>query len=104
MVAMSQRLSQQYVLNQLHQLDREIDDPSWQGQISAFLNVYSKPLTQAVLTELKELRRKRVEGLALVDVLEKIYIRYRLGEVNRNNERNSTDQDIPIVVCSMGIG
>lgn len=101
--AVTQPLSQQYVINHLRQLDREIDDPSWQGQISTFLNVYSKPLTQAVLSELKELRRKRVEGLALVDVLEKIYIRYKLGEINRNNDRNNQDQDIPIVVCSMGI-
>jgi HKD family nuclease len=102
-VAVTQPLSQQYILNELKEVDKEVDDPAWQGQISAFMNIFSKPLTQAVLGELRGIRREKVEGLALLDLLEKIYIRYKLGETAKDNGRNGSDQDIPIVVCSMGI-
>lgn len=102
-VAVTQPLSQQYVLNELKEIDKEVDDPAWQGQISAFMNIFSKPLTQAVLSELKGIRREKIKGLALLDLLEKIYIRYKLGEAAKDNGRNGSDQDIPIVACSLGI-
>jgi len=102
-MAVTQPLSQQYVLNELREIDREVDDPAWQGQISTFMNVFSKPLTQAVLGELKGIRREKVEGLALLDLLEKIYIRYKLGEAAKENGGNGSEQDIPMVVCSLEI-
>ncbi len=102
-VAVTSPLSQQYVLNELRDLDRQIDDPSWQGQISTFINVFSKPLTQAVLEELRPIRRQKVEGLALIEILEKIYIRYKMKDPQEETIKNEIVNEIPIVVCSMGL-
>lgn len=101
-VAVTMPLSQKYVIDELQEIDREIDDPNWQGQISTFLQVFSQPLTQAVQSELRGIRKNHVEGQALLDLLEKIYIRYKLGEASQANGNSHTDQDIPIVVCSLG--
>ena len=101
-VAVTMPLSQRYVIDELQAIDREIDDPNWQGQISTFLRIYSQPLTQAVQAELRGIRKNHVEGEALLDLLDKIYVRYKLSEAAQAIGSNQTDQDIPIVVCSMG--
>ena len=102
-VAIGQPLSQQYILNELKRMDKEIDDPSWQGQITMFTRVFNQPLSQAVLQELRGIRRAKVSGLALLDLLEKIYVRYKMGEKENLEVANSTPaKDIPMVVCSMG--
>lgn len=103
LVAVTKPLSQQYVLNELHAMDRDIDDPNWQGQISTFLQVFNQPLTQAVLAELRGIRRNHVEGLPLLELLERIYIKYKLNVAATANGKNGNDKDIPIVACSMGI-
>ena len=100
-VAVTMPLSQKYVIDELQAIDREIDDPNWQGQISTYLHVYSQPLTQAVQAELRGIRRNRVEGQALLDLLDKIYVRYKLSEAAQANGANHADKDIPIVVCSL---
>lgn len=101
-VAVTMPLSQKYVIDELRSIDREIDDPNWQGQISTFLRVYSQPLTQAVQAELRGIRKNRVEGQALLDLLDKIYVRYKLSEAAQANGGTESSQDIPIVVCSLG--
>ncbi|MHB8089515.1 MAG: helicase-related protein, partial [Anaerolineaceae bacterium] len=102
-VAVTMPLSQKYILTELAEMDKEIDDLSWQGQISAFLNVFNKPQTQAVLAELRGIRSNRVTGQALLELLERIYIKYKLTPNSNSNEVNGNQKDIPLVVCSQGI-
>lgn len=102
-VTITHPLAQRYVLNELKKIDTEIDDPNWRGQIALFIRVFNDPLTYAVLKELRGIYKTKVKGLALLDLLEKIYIRHKMGE-NEQNEKSALtpDKDIPVVVCSLG--
>lgn len=99
-VALSLPKVQQYILDELGKLDPELDAPGWQGQIKAFMVVFGQQLPVSIINELRGVY-KNVHGVALLEYLEEVYRKHKLGDVKKTNN-NSEQGACPIVVCSMG--
>jgi hypothetical protein len=62
------------------------------------------PINEAVRGELNTLRRNRVTGHDLLAVLDRLYHRHNLREANGRRTPGDEDDDLPMIVCSEGLG
>ena len=101
-VAISLTLAQKYIINELGNLRGSLfTNPDLYSQIDMMINVFSMSLTQSIQHEINGLRRNQVIEIALLETLEKIYIRYRMKERFEKLEGGSPSSDVPIIVCSL---
>jgi superfamily II DNA or RNA helicase/HKD family nuclease len=90
---------QQYILEELRDIDVEIDAPGWQGQVIEFMKTYDQQLPISVINELRGVYKK-VHGVALLEYLEEVYRKHKLKEGKKVH--TNTDQEVcPTVVCSL---
>lgn len=95
---------QKYVLNQLRELYRTLEDEDEKDQANALDRAFRAPLTSAVKTEVNRLQRNGVTGRALFKALEEIYFRYHLQNVREAQQPARAGEDeSPRIVCSEGI-
>lgn len=96
-------LGQRYVQRELRMLYGETEDDDLRGTITILEQAFGAPITEAVRAELNGLRRNGVTGLALVELLERIYTRHSLQDGQRARGIDAEHDDLPVIVCSEGL-
>jgi superfamily II DNA or RNA helicase len=102
--AVSLTHAQRYVLRELRLLLAGADDPDLEAQIGLLEAAFRAPINEAVRGELNTLRRNRVTGHDLLAVLDRLYHRHNMREANGRRTPGDEDDDLPMIVCSEGLG
>ncbi len=100
----AQTRAQRYVLQELRAL-YAASDAALQPQIAQLDAVFQHTITRPVVqTALNRMRRERLTGQVLLDELAQLYTLHGLASLltDTHAERDATDGDLPIIVCSEG--
>lgn len=101
-IAPSLTLAQKYIIRELSNVINSLyTSLDLHGQIDLMISAFSQPITQSVQQEINGLRRNRVTDIALLESLEKIYLRYKMQERIEKFEDEKNDSTVPIIVCSL---
>ena len=95
--------AQRYILRELRKLLDQVDGDDLKAQIGMLEQAFRKPMTQAIRQEMNAIHRSRLEGLGLLDTLDRIYIRHNLKRRLSQSQIGYEDDPTPIVVCSLGL-
>jgi superfamily II DNA/RNA helicase len=92
---------QRYVLNQLRELYRTLEDEDARDRANLFDRAFRASLTAAVSKEVNKLQRNEVKGHALLNALGDIYFQYHMQDWNNGPRRRGAEEDeAPRIVCS----
>ena len=92
--------SQEYVRKELGMVHRLSADERLQEKVQELEGVFTGTLSAVVKRELNVLQRGKVKDDALVDALDAIYAKYKLGQRVEEKAAAQTPPAIPRVVCS----
>ena len=88
-----------YVIGELKKIYDETESEDTKSQVELFEKIYRNITRPAVLSELRKLKRNRVEGRALLDRLTEIWYRHSLHEVSSESMDGEVVPPVPKIIC-----
>ncbi len=101
--AVSLTRAQRYILRELRKLYDLAENEDLKSQIELLDQAFRLPMTQAIRQEMNAIQKSRIEGLALFDTLDRIYLRHDLMKRKSQNQLTFEGDQTPIIVCSLGL-
>lgn len=94
---------QRYVLRELRELYKLVDDEDEKAQIALLEKAFRGPVTTAMNRELNFLRKNSVQKRDLLKSLGQIYSQHNMKDWAENLQRRREEHELPKIVCSEGL-